>query len=118
MDKEELKARTKRFALRVLDVVDELPRTVKGRVAAQQLVRCGTSVGTNYRAALRARSKAEYISKLQTVLEESDETHYWLELCLGAGLLASQDARDLCAEADELTAIFNSTLFRLRHPGE
>src|SRR4051812_12101310 len=77
---EELKARTKKFALKTLDLIEQLPNTVRGRVLANQLARSATSVGANYRAACRARSRAEFASKLGTVAEESDESLFWLEL--------------------------------------
>ena len=118
MDKEELKERTMRFALAVLELVDELPRTQKGRVVTFQLVKAATSVGANYRAACRARSKAEYLSKLQTVLEEADESHFWLDLIGRSQLMPEQRVKSTLAEANELTAIFNSTLHRLRNQGE
>lgn len=80
---EDLKERTKKFALRILNVVDALPNTIKGRAVGRQIVRCGTSVGANYRAACRARSRAEFIAKLGTVIEEADESAFWLELIHG-----------------------------------
>jgi four helix bundle protein len=80
MDKEELKRRTKAFALRVMTLVDHLPNNSKGRVLGDQLLRSGTSLGANYRAACRSRSTAEFISKLGNVLEEADESAYWMEL--------------------------------------
>src|SRR5207248_7566838 len=76
----ELQKRTKNFALRVLSLVGRLPNTIAGRVLANQLARSSTSVGANYRAACRARSRAEFASKLGTVAEEADESLYWLEL--------------------------------------
>ncbi len=114
MDKQALKNRTKAFAVAVLEVVDHLPKDQKGRVVTYQLVKAATSAGANYRAACRGRSKAEYVSKLQTVLEESDESHYWLEIIVEARLLSEDLALPLLKEADELTAIFNSALHRLR----
>ena len=104
------------FALEVLELIDVLPRSQKSRVVSYQLAKSATSVGANYRAACRARSKAEYIAKLQIVLEESDESHFWLQLILRARLLESPETKALCQEADELTAIVNSTLYRLRNP--
>src|SRR5260370_11994598 len=76
----ELQDRTKSFALRVLTLIERLPNTIGGRVLANQLARSATSVGANYRAACRARSPAEFASKLGTVAEEADESLYWLEL--------------------------------------
>lgn len=115
MDKEVLKERTMVFALGVLELVDGLPVSQKSRVVVFQLAKAATSVGANYRAACRARSKAEYIAKLQIVLEESDESHFWLQLIIRSALLTTPAAHALCNEADQLTAIFNSTLYRLRN---
>ena len=87
MDKHELLARTKAFALRSLRLVDHLPRTMSGRAIGNQLVRSATSVGPNYRAACRSRSRAEFAAKLGVVAEEADESVYWLELITEAKLL-------------------------------
>ena len=105
---EELQQRTKKFALRVLNMIEHLPNTIAGRVIANQLARNATSVGANYRAACRARSRAEFASKLGTVAEESDESLYWLELIRDGKFLAEKKVSSLWAEADELTAIFTS----------
>lgn len=102
----ELKERTKRFALRTMKFVDALPKTTAGRSVAGQLVRSGTSVGANYRAACRSRSKAEFAAKIGTVAEEADESAYWLELIIEGGLLQPGLASPLLEEANELTAIF------------
>lgn len=105
MTETELKQRTKRFALRVLKLVNALPKTTEGRVIGAQLVHSGTSVGANYRAACRGRSKAEFISKLGTVEEEADESAYWMELIIAGGLLPKHRVSPLHQEACELTAI-------------
>lgn len=105
MDAYEMKQRTKAFALRVLKVVDALPNTVKGRAVAGQIVRSGTSVGANYRAACRGRSKAEFAAKMGTVLEEADETAYWLELIGDDGMLPADHLKPLLDEAKEIVAI-------------
>lgn len=105
MTSEELKTRTKQFALRVMNLVDALPRTTTGRAIGNQLIRSGTSVGANYRAACRGRSKAEFAAKMGTVAEEADESCYWLELIIEGELLPSNQVADLLAEANELTAI-------------
>ncbi len=105
MDKQELQSRTKQFALRVFKLVDALPRTPAGRAVASQLVRSAASVGANYRAACRARSRAEFAAKLGTVLEEADESLYWLELIRDAKLIPEAKISLLLKEADELTAI-------------
>ena len=106
MNKDELRQRTKTFALRVMKLVEHLPRTNKGRVLGDQLLRSGTSVAANYRAACRARSTAEFISKLGSVLEESDESALWMELIIEDGLLPLKRVESLLTEANELTAIF------------
>jgi len=105
MNENELKQRTKQFALRTIKLVAALPESVEGRAIGSQLVRSGTSVGANYRAACRGRSKAEFIAKLGTVEEEADESCYWLELIIEAGLLKPALVQPLLQEANELTAI-------------
>jgi four helix bundle protein len=109
MTPSELKARTKHFALRILKLVAVLPKNIGGRAIANQLVRCGTSVAANYRAACRARSKAEFIAKMGIVLEEADETQLWLELIIEGELLPSSRVQLLLNEANELIAIFASS---------
>lgn len=109
MDKDILKNRTKAFALRVMKLLDHLPRTTQGRVIADQLMRSATSVAANYRAVCRARSDAEFIAKLGTVLEEVDESAFWLELISEGNLLPSTRLESLRQEADELAAIFYAT---------
>jgi len=108
MDKGELQDRTKQFALRVLNLVDALPRTAGGRAIAMQLVRAATSVGANYRSACRARSRAEFAAKLWVEVEEADESLYWLELVRDGKLLPENKLSHLVKEADELTAILAS----------
>lgn len=108
MDKHELLARTKAFALRSLKLVDHLPRTMSGRAIGNQLVRSATSIGANYRAACRSRSRAEFAAKLGVVAEEADESVYWLELVREAELLPDSKIGALLVEANELTAIFTS----------
>ena len=93
MTERDLIERTKQFALRVIKLVGVLPRTIEGRAIASQLMRSGTSVAANYRAACRARSKAEFIAKLGTVEEEADESAFWLELIIDAGLLSEPKTR-------------------------
>jgi four helix bundle protein len=105
MKADDLKKRTKQFALRILKLVAALPNTVQGRAIAGQLVRAGTSVAANYRAACRGRSKAEFIAKLGTVEEEADESAFWLELIIEGGLLKQRVVESLLAEANELTKI-------------
>ena len=109
MNESELKARTKQFGLRVIRLVDRLPRTPAGRAISNQLVRSGTSVGANYRAACRARSKAEFIAKIGIVVEEADESAFWLELITESGMLKNDLVSPLRREAEELTAIFTAS---------
>jgi len=104
----ELQQRTKDFALRVLKLIEHLPNTIGGKVLANQLARSATSVGANYRAACRARSRSEFASKLGTVAEEADESVYWLELIRDADFTPEKRIASLVSEADELTAIFTS----------
>ena len=101
----DLKARTKQFALRVMKLVDAVPRTIQGRAIANQIIRSATSVAANYRAACRARSRAEFIAKLGIVEEEADETAFWLELIIESGLLTEARIHPLLTEAGELVAI-------------
>jgi len=105
VDANQLKERTKQLALRILKVVDAIPSTASGRAIANQLVRCGTSVGANYRAACRGRSKAEFAAKLGIVIEECDEVQYWLELLVESLTIPQERLSGLQQEADELTAI-------------
>jgi len=101
----DLKARTKQFALRMMKMVDALPRTIQGRAIAKQIIRSATSVAANYRAACRARSRAEFIAKIGIVEEEADESCFWLELIIDSGLLNEDRIRPLLSEAGELVAI-------------
>jgi four helix bundle protein len=116
VNEQELKDRTKRFALRIMKLVDALPRSVSGRAIANQLVRAGTSVGANYRAACRGRSKAEFASKLGVALEEADECCFWFELVMDGQLLPRTKVEPLHKEADELTAILVASVRTLRAP--
>jgi four helix bundle protein len=109
MTEDELKKRTKLFALRVLKLIAALPKTVAGRTIGGQLARSGTSVAANYRAACRARSKAEFISRLGVVEEEADESALWLELIIEGELMKKTLVEPLWVEADELVAIMTSS---------
>jgi four helix bundle protein len=106
MNREELKRRTKDFALRVMKMSDALPHSAKGKVIANQILRSATAVASGYRAACRARSKADWIDKIGRVLEEVDESLLWLELTEEAALLSPRRLGSLKTEADELTALF------------
>src|SRR6516162_3547393 len=102
----DLKDRTKRFALRVLKVVRSLPSNAEGRLLGNQLLRSGTSVAANYRAVCRARSRAEFLAKLAIVIEEADETAFWLEFLAEASMIPEPRLRDLISESSQLVAIF------------
>jgi len=106
----DLKGRTRHFALRIVRLFQSLPRNEEARVLGKQLLRSGTSVGANYRAACRSRSRAEFVAKLGIVLEEADETVFWLELLLDAGIVQQSKLSALVKEADELTSIFVTSL--------
>ena len=108
MGSEEFKTRTKQFALRVMRLVEALPKTSVGRAIGNQLIRSGTSVGANYRAACRGRSKAEFVAKMGTVAEEADESCFWMELIIEGELLPEDRVAPLLEEANELTAIFTA----------
>jgi four helix bundle protein len=110
MSNENLKRRTKRFALDVIELVENLTQDRISRVLGNQLLRAGTSVGANYRAACRARSNADFISKLGIVEEEADECGYWLELLVDADKLGQPTAESILREAHELTAIAVSSI--------
>jgi four helix bundle protein len=106
MNADDLKKRTKQFALRVLKLVAALPNTVAGRAIGGQLARSGTSVGANYRAACRGRSRAEFVAKIGTCEEEADESAYWMEVIIEGELLKETQVESLLHEAEELTKIF------------
>tara|TARA_R110002111_G_scaffold44661_3_gene81227 strand:+ start:161 stop:523 length:363 start_codon:yes stop_codon:yes gene_type:complete len=109
MDRKQLEDWTKTLALRVFKLVDALPKTPSGRTIAGQLTRCASSVGANYRAAGRARSRKEFAAKLGTVEEEVDETCYWLELIIEGQILKPGVVQPLLDEAKEITAIIASS---------
>ena len=110
MTPKELKDRTKRFAVDIINLCRELPTTIDGKTVGHQMIRSGTSVGANYRASCRARSRAEWVARLGVVEEEADETLFWLEVAVEAKLISGNRAQLLLKEADELTAIFVSSL--------
>ena len=109
MNKDDLKDRTKKFALRVMKLVEALPKTASGRAIGNQLVRCGTGVGSNYRACCRARSRAEFIAKIGIVEEEADKGAFWMELIIEGSLLSASKVESLLTEANELVAIMASS---------
>lgn len=107
---EDLKIRTKHFALRIIRLCRFLPRNHEARIIGNQVLRSGTSVGANYRAACRSRSRTEFIAKLGIVLEEADETIFWLELLVEGEIVPAQRLGNLLQEANELTSIFVASL--------
>ena len=109
MKPEDLKKRTKQFALRILKLVAALPKTLAGKTIGGQLARAGTSVGANYRAACRARSKLEFIAKIGIVEEEADESAFWMELIIESELLKVHLVQPLLDEANELAKIMSSS---------
>jgi four helix bundle protein len=109
MNPEDLKRRTKQFALRILKLVAALPNTVQGRTLGGQLVRAGTAVGANYRATCRSRSKAEFVARIGVVEEEADESAYWMELIVEGELLKEEQVEPLLNEATELAKIMASS---------
>ncbi len=106
MDKEELQKRTKDFAHRCVKLALALSKTNLGQHISKQLIRCSTSVAANYRAVCLAQSKASFISKISIVLEETDESAFWLEFIIDEKLLNESQVSPLLKEANELTAIF------------
>jgi four helix bundle protein len=105
MTTQEFKNRTFEFGIRVISAVEALPKTETARILGRQLLRAGTSVGANYRAAARARSQADFISKLGVVEEECDESAYWMEVIIARKLLTRAQLKKMVAEANELLAI-------------
>ena len=110
MQADDMKLRTKKFALNVMKLVRTIPKTNDGYVIARQLVRCGTSVGANYRAACLARSTPDFVSKLGIVAEEADESKYWMELLTESGLCKREEFADMMREAAELTSIIIASI--------
>jgi four helix bundle protein len=116
--KEDLKERTKKFALRVIRLFGSLPKSSEAQVLGKQLLRSGTSVGANYREAYRARSKSEFIAKCGDSLRELEESAYWLELIVEGGIMPPDKLQPLRGECDELIAIFVTIVKQARdqHP--
>ncbi len=110
MEQRDLKERTKSFALKVIKVVEMLPKGKTSDILGNQLLKAGTSVGANYRAACRAKSSADFISKMGIVEEEADETIYWMELLINSGLVPKEDLIPLLDEADQIVAITVSSI--------
>lgn len=112
---EALKARAKAFAIRVVRLFRALPKTEEARLMGRQLLRAATSVAANYRAATRARSKKEFVSKLGNVVEEADEAVFWIELLIETNVLEPHRVQDLLDEAEQLLAIFAASYHTARH---
>ena len=115
MTSEELKARTQDFAIRIIRLVNALPRNSAGFIMGKQILRSGTSIGANYRAACRARSRPDFVAKLAIAEEEADETLYWLELLSKSGIVKASRIEKLMKEADELVAIMTSARKTTEH---
>ena len=114
MDEDELKRRTFQFALRAMKLAGALPNTIEGRTIGRQLCKAGTSVGANYRAACRGKSKADVVAKLAIVEEEANETLYWLELLIEAGIVPKEKLEPLMTETDEIVAMTVASIKTLR----
>jgi four helix bundle protein len=106
----ELRRRTKSFAIRIVNLFRSLPRSPDAQTLGKQLLRSGTSVGANYRAVCRARSQAEFIARMGIVVEEADESVFWLELLGETGVISPTRTQDLLKEANELVRIFGASL--------
>lgn len=105
-----MKKRTRAFALRVIRLAESLPNTPTANVVRNQMLRCGSSVGANYRAACRARSRRDFVAKMGIVEEEADETSYWIELSIDADLIRRERVTDLLQESDEIVSIVVSSI--------
>lgn len=115
MNADELRARTRAFSLRVVKLVQSLPQNMVSDVLGKQVLRSATSVGANYRAACRAQSDAMFISKLSIVVEEADETVYWLELIRDAGLIKAELLAELIDESEQILKIMASSRKTAKH---
>ncbi|MGH9522289.1 MAG: four helix bundle protein [Terriglobales bacterium] len=115
MTPQELKDRTKAFAIRIVKMFRALPRETDAQVIGKQVLRSGTSVGANYRAACRARSHAEFMAKMGVVVEEADETVYWLELLAETQSVKPERLHQIRNEAEQQTAIFTAAKETARH---
>jgi four helix bundle protein len=104
-----LRDRTKNFAVRIVKMYRSLPNSADSQVLAKQLLRCGTAVAANYRAACRARSRAEWLAKIGIVVEEADEAVFWLEMIVDCGVMPLSRLEDLLSEARQLCAIFTAS---------
>lgn len=114
MNSIDLKARTKKFALMIIDLVEVLPNTISCRVIANQIAKSGTSVGANYRAVCRARSDREFVAKMTIVIEEADETLFWIEIIQDKKWADYDTLNLIWKEGNELTAIFVATIKKVK----
>lgn len=114
MNQEQMRNRTKEFSKQIITLCRQLPENREGRLIGNQIFRSGTSVGSNYRAVCRARSKADFVAKVGLVLEEADETLYWLELIDETKIMINGTPAEIKKEANELVAIFVSTVNKAR----
>src|SRR6266567_3057742 len=110
----DLRTRTRQYAVRIIRLFCALPKTIEAQVLGKQLLRCGTSVGAHYREGHRARSTAEFISKLEGGLQELDETAYWLDLLVEGDIIPENRLADLLQETNELTAILVTCVKRAK----
>ncbi|HKY56299.1 MAG TPA: four helix bundle protein [Anaerolineales bacterium] len=115
MDEKIFKARTKKLAVAIIKQMDKLPQSRAADVVARQVIRSGTSIGANYRAACRAKSTADMINKMKTVEEESDETAYWLEILVEAGLVPQEQINAAYKETNEILAMTVASIKTLRN---
>lgn len=115
MDEKTFKTRTKKLAVAIIHQTEKLPKSLASDVIGKQLVRSGTSIGANYRAACRAKSTADMINKMKIVEEESDETEYWLELLVEAGLVPESQIADIYKETDEILSMTVASIKTLRN---
>jgi len=115
MDEKTFKTRTKKLAVTIIKEVARLPRSIAADVIGKQLIRSGTSIGANYRAACRAKSQADMINKLKIVEEESDETQYWLELLVESGIVSQDQIASIYKETGEILAMTVASLKTLRN---
>jgi four helix bundle protein len=102
----DLRLRTRAFAIRIVRLFTSLPKSAEAQVLGKQLLRCGTSVGAQYHEATRSRSNAEFVSKIESGLQELEESVYWLNLLIDCGIVKQEKLSGLCQEANELSAIF------------
>ena len=115
---QELKERTKQFAIRVVRLFRSLPKTDEAKVIGKQVLRSGTSVAANYRAVCRARSKAEFVARIGVLVEEADETVFWLELLVETTIISQARINGLLTEANELLAIFAASQRTAKNPND